>query len=112
MKHTPFDFDSLSLLAVGLPESLKSLRYAGRFDEELREIDRLLADDTHPVYEPILKARLELEKILAAGVVGQGGAAFPTAVKLTRNPNKPIDTLLVSTGLNNSEQAWNETPAG
>lgn len=68
MKHTPFDFDSLSLLAVGLPESLKSLRYAGRFEEELAEIDRLLADDTHPVYEPILKARLELERILAAGV--------------------------------------------
>ena len=68
MKHTPFDFDSLSLLAVGLPESLKSLRYAGRFEEELAEIDRLLADDTHPVYEPILRARLELERILAAGV--------------------------------------------
>jgi len=32
----------------------------------------------------------------AAGLVGMGGAAFPTHVKLTRNPEKPIDTLLVN----------------
>lgn len=31
-----------------------------------------------------------------AGIVGQGGAAFPTHVKLTRNDDKPIDTLLVN----------------
>jgi len=31
-----------------------------------------------------------------AGLVGQGGAAFPTHVKLTRNDEKPIDTLLVN----------------
>ena len=32
----------------------------------------------------------------AAGLVGLGGAAFPTHVKLTRNDAKPIDTLLVN----------------
>ena len=32
----------------------------------------------------------------AAGLVGQGGAAFPTHVKLTPNEEKPIDTLLVN----------------
>jgi len=32
----------------------------------------------------------------AAGLVGLGGAAFPTHVKLTRNDEKPIDTLLVN----------------
>ena len=32
----------------------------------------------------------------AAGLVGQGGAAFPTHVKLARNPKKPIDTVLVN----------------
>lgn len=47
--------------------------------------------DIHRISEDEIR-----EKILAAGVVGQGGAAFPTAVKLTRNPNKPIDTLLVN----------------
>lgn len=31
-----------------------------------------------------------------AGIVGLGGAAFPTAVKLARNPKKPIDTVLVN----------------
>jgi electron transport complex protein RnfC len=32
----------------------------------------------------------------AAGLVGQGGAAFPTHVKLTRNPKRPVDTLLLN----------------
>ncbi len=31
-----------------------------------------------------------------AGVVGLGGAAFPTHVKITYNPDKPIDTILVN----------------
>ncbi len=31
-----------------------------------------------------------------AGIVGLGGAAFPTHVKLARNPDKPIDTLLIN----------------
>lgn len=31
-----------------------------------------------------------------AGIVGLGGAAFPTSVKLTRNDAKPVDTLLVN----------------
>ena len=32
----------------------------------------------------------------AAGLVGLGGAAFPTHVKLTRNEDKPIRTLLIN----------------
>lgn len=36
------------------------------------------------------------EAVRDAGVVGLGGAAFPTHVKLTRNDAKPIDTLLVN----------------
>ena len=31
-----------------------------------------------------------------AGVVGQGGAAFPTAVKLMWNPSRPVDTVIVN----------------
>ncbi|MCX7817793.1 MAG: electron transport complex subunit RsxC [Kiritimatiellae bacterium] len=34
--------------------------------------------------------------VRAAGIVGQGGAAFPTHVKLARNPKKPVDTVLVN----------------
>ncbi len=31
-----------------------------------------------------------------AGIVGMGGAAFPTHVKLATNPDKPIDTILIN----------------
>lgn len=37
-----------------------------------------------------------VQAVRQAGVVGLGGAAFPTHVKLTRNPNRPIDTLLLN----------------
>jgi electron transport complex protein RnfC len=37
-----------------------------------------------------------IESIRAAGVVGMGGAAFPTHVKLVRNEKRPVDTLLVN----------------
>ncbi len=36
------------------------------------------------------------EAVRAAGLVGMGGATFPTHVKLARNPDKPIDTLLIN----------------
>ena len=34
--------------------------------------------------------------VQAAGIVGLGGAAFPTHVKLQRNPQKPVETLIVN----------------
>jgi len=37
-----------------------------------------------------------LQAVQEAGIVGQGGAAFPTHVKLTLNENKPIDTIVVN----------------
>jgi len=36
------------------------------------------------------------QAVRQAGVVGMGGAAFPTAVKLTWNPKSPVDTVLVN----------------
>lgn len=36
------------------------------------------------------------EKVKEAGVVGLGGAAFPTAVKLSPPKNKPIDTIIIN----------------
>ena len=36
------------------------------------------------------------QRLRDAGVVGLGGAAFPTAVKLNPAPDKPIDTLLLN----------------
>ena len=37
-----------------------------------------------------------VEAIRRAGIVGQGGAAFPSAVKLTQNTAKPVDTVLLN----------------
>lgn len=37
-----------------------------------------------------------VEAIKSAGIVGQGGAAFPTFIKLMKNDEKPIDTILVN----------------
>ncbi len=36
------------------------------------------------------------QKIRAGGLVGQGGATFPTFIKLKRNPARPIDTILLN----------------
>ena len=36
------------------------------------------------------------ERVLQAGIVGMGGAAFPTAVKLSPPPDKPIDVLILN----------------
>ncbi|MFZ7128523.1 MAG: electron transport complex subunit RsxC [Desulfobacterales bacterium] len=36
------------------------------------------------------------DAISAAGIVGLGGAAFPTHVKLVRNEKKPVDTVIVN----------------
>jgi electron transport complex protein RnfC len=37
-----------------------------------------------------------VQAVREAGIVGQGGAAFPTHVKLTRNPAKPVDVILLN----------------
>lgn len=37
-----------------------------------------------------------VELVLTAGIVGLGGAGFPTHVKLSPPPNKPIDTLIIN----------------
>ncbi len=37
-----------------------------------------------------------LQRIRDAGIVGLGGAAFPTAVKLSPPPDKKIDTLIIN----------------
>lgn len=37
-----------------------------------------------------------VQAVREAGVVGLGGAAFPTHVKLSRNPKRPVDVMLVN----------------
>ncbi len=80
MSNSPFNFDDLALLTVELPDSLKNLRYSGRFADELREIDRLLSEKSHPSYDPIMTARLQLERFIAAGMADDYGTSFADMV--------------------------------
>ncbi len=48
-----------------------------------------------PDYQSLAPEELK-EKVRAAGIVGQGGAAFPTAVKLSPPKEKPIDAVLIN----------------
>lgn len=84
MKHTPFPYEDLALLTVELPDSVKNLRYSGRFEEALREIDRLLSDDSMPHYDPIMKRRLELERFLAAELAEDYSVPFDKMVERFR----------------------------
>ena len=50
-----------------------------------------------PLPDPFsLKPEDIVSKICEAGIVGMGGAAFPTAVKLSPPPGKTIDTLIIN----------------
>jgi electron transport complex protein RnfC len=50
---------------------------------------------TYPNYTEIDPAILR-QQVKAAGVVGMGGAVFPSAVKLNVRPDKPIRTLILN----------------
>jgi electron transport complex protein RnfC len=50
-----------------------------------------------PINDPFSSPRDELiARIAEAGIVGQGGAVFPTAVKLAMGNQYPLDTLLLN----------------
>jgi len=49
----------------------------------------------HPDWENLDVKQL-LEIVAAAGIAGMGGAGFPTHVKLSPPPDKPIDTLIIN----------------
>ena len=60
-----------------------------------------LFDDIYGGEWPTLRLDLPtpdliLQAVRNAGLVGMGGAAFPTHIKLAPNPHKPIDTLVVN----------------
>jgi len=51
-------------------------------------------------YEPLNIDKIApeqiVERVKLAGIVGMGGASFPTYVKLTPQKDKPIDTLIIN----------------
>ncbi len=75
------------LTPAGLPAACVELESDGE--------DRAAALEPCPGWES-LGARALVERVAAAGVVGMGGAGFPTHVKLSPPPAKPIDTLIVN----------------
>lgn len=65
------------------------------------EIESDGTHERHPTLEPIADwaaqpAKTLVAQIAKAGVVGMGGAGFPTHVKLSPPPNKRIDTLILN----------------
>ena len=63
-------------------------------DDELRE--RFLFAECPTDLDGDIDGDAVRTAVHEAGLVGMGGAAFPTHVKLARNDDKPIDTLLVN----------------
>ena len=62
-------------------------------ENDYREEWTLLKDN--PDYMDLSPEELK-EKIKNAGIVGMGGAAFPTVVKLSPPKEKPIDTVIIN----------------
>ena len=75
------------------PSGLKALGVTIKTDGEDRWTDDLpQAMTPYTDYSPT-----ELrERIRWAGIVGMGGATFPSAVKLSPGPDKPIETLVIN----------------
>ncbi len=68
-------------------------------DEQLE--GQALFEDTYGGEWPTLRLDLPtpdliIQAVRDAGLVGMGGAAFPTHIKLAPNPKKPIDTLVIN----------------
>jgi electron transport complex protein RnfC len=56
-----------------------------------------LSPELKPASDPFSLSADEIrERVREAGVVGLGGAAFPTAVKLAPPKDKPIDTIIIN----------------
>lgn len=62
-----------------------------------REGDEEWAEGTNVEEDPSgLDTAQIRDRILQAGIVGMGGATFPTHVKLSPPPDKPIDTVILN----------------
>jgi electron transport complex protein RnfC len=94
--------------ALHAPTSGKVKAIEARYQPALgRQVQAIVIepDGEHALYEGVAPVGTDLggiskEKIQEtareAGLVGLGGAAFPTAVKLSPPPGKPIDTYLLN----------------
>lgn len=84
-------FSSVSGIVKGfkkLPNAVGAKVMHVEIENDFKYDSVSLSPITDPTKENIL------ERIREAGIVGMGGAAFPTHVKLS--PNKPVDTLIIN----------------
>lgn len=78
--------------------NVKPMMYSGGFEVMSVEIE---TDGLQEVYEGIvppskLAKKEMLKAIRESGIVGLGGAGFPTSVKLSPPPDKVLDTLVIN----------------
>jgi electron transport complex protein RnfC len=92
--HSPVSGVVTALDAVaggtGVKGAAVTIRVEG--DEWLPTIDRSPA----LVTENTLNAKEIVDKVAAAGIVGMGGATFPTQVKLSPPPGKQAEVLIIN----------------
>jgi len=78
-------------LPVPHPSGLSALSVVIETDGEDKWIE------LSPLHHPNTKSPTELRQLIRqAGIVGLGGAAFPTAVKVNTGPHAEIDTLIIN----------------
>ena len=98
--HAPVNGSVLPLSAVTLPTGRRVRAIPIKSATEQVSGKALLEDVLGGNWPTTGLDRFAPEKIAdavrEAGIVGLGGAAFPTSVKLTRNAKRPVDTLLVN----------------
>jgi electron transport complex protein RnfC len=80
--------DIATVLTVNGPQTAVIIEAEGSFSASGRTQD---AGDWSSLTPELIRARIH-----AAGIVGLGGAAFPTVVKLSPPEGKKIDTLIVN----------------
>lgn len=82
------------VVAIGeFPNAMGRMVNSIVIENDFREEWTPLKDN--PDYSNLSPEELK-EKIKAAGIVGMGGAAFPTVVKLSPPKEKPIDAVLIN----------------
>ncbi|MBI5639944.1 MAG: electron transport complex subunit RsxC [Nitrospirae bacterium] len=82
------------VVAIGeFPNAMGRMVNSIVIENDFREEWTALKDS--PDYMSLSPEELR-EKVKAAGIVGMGGAAFPTSVKLSPPKEKPIDAVLIN----------------
>ncbi len=88
-----------AITAVPLPNGRRSLAVPIKHkpeDDDGPTVEQLFGGDWPEAEIAAASPQDILDAIARAGIVGMGGAAFPTDIKLRMNPDRPVETLLVN----------------